>query len=135
MCDSSTAIGISSAILRNSSVVIFTREVCLTFELSRARLRRRLSELLGGGVPWLATMSSHLVTKLHHAALIGFDLRQMEGDVSVELLEERYPIANQDRQDRITNFVGQPETKAFAGNYTASNRSEEHTSELQSREK
>ena len=61
---------------------------------------------LGGGVRWLATMSSHLVTKLHHAALIGFDLGQMESDVSVELLEERYPIANQDRQDRITNFVG-----------------------------
>src|SRR2546423_3520472 len=67
-------------------------------------------------------MSSHLVTKLHHAALIGFNLRQMEGDVSVELLEERDPIANQDRQDRIANFVGQPETKAFAGNYTASNK-------------
>jgi hypothetical protein len=28
--------------------------------------------------------------------LLGFDLRQMESDVSVELLEERYPIANQD---------------------------------------
>jgi len=67
-------------------------------------------------------MSSHLVTKLHHTALVGFDLRQMEGDVSVELLKERYPIANQDRQDRITNLVGQPETKAFAGNYTASNK-------------
>src|SRR5690348_10235869 len=25
----------------------------------------------------------NLVTKLHHAALVGFDLRQMEGDVSV----------------------------------------------------
>ncbi len=67
-------------------------------------------------------MSSHLVTKLHHAALIGFDLRQMEGDVSVQLFEEPYPIANQDRQDRITNFVGQPETKAFAGNHTAPNK-------------
>ena len=50
------------------------------------------SELLGGGIPWLATISSHLVTKLHGAALISFDLRQMEGDVSVELLEERYPM-------------------------------------------
>jgi len=67
-------------------------------------------------------MSSHLVTKLHRAALVGFDLRQMESDVSVELLEERYPIANQDRQDRITNFVGEPETKACAGNYTACNK-------------
>src|ERR1700704_5710792 len=46
----------------------------------------------------------------------------MEGDVLVELLEERYPIANQDRQDRITNFVGQPETKAFAGNHPASRK-------------
>src|SRR5215831_13917880 len=51
-------------------------------------------------------LSSHLVKKLHHAALVGFDLRQMEGDVSVEFLEEWDPIANQDRQDRITNFVG-----------------------------
>ena len=51
-------------------------------------------------------LSSHVVTKLHHAALVGFDLRQMEGDVSVESLEEWDPITNQDRQDRITNFVG-----------------------------
>src|SRR5688572_19954042 len=51
-------------------------------------------------------LSSHLVTKLDHAALVGFDLREMEGDVSVELLEEWDPITNQDRQDRITNFVG-----------------------------
>jgi hypothetical protein len=46
----------------------------------------------------------------------------MEIDVSVEFFEEPYPVANQDRQDRITNFVGQPETKAFAGNCTASNK-------------
>src|SRR5207237_3252901 len=67
-------------------------------------------------------MSLHLVTKVHHAALVGFDLRQMEGDVSVELLEEWDPITNQDRQDRKTNFVGQPETKAFGGDHTASNK-------------
>ena len=42
-------------------------------------------------------LSSHLVTKRHHAALIGFDLRQMQGDVSVELVEEWDPITNQDR--------------------------------------
>jgi hypothetical protein len=30
----------------------------------------------------------------------------MESDVSVELLEESDPLTNQDRQDRITNFVG-----------------------------
>jgi len=53
-----------------------------------------------------AAMSLHLVTKLHHAALVGFDLRQMEGDVSVELFEERDPVTNQDGQDRIANFVG-----------------------------
>jgi hypothetical protein len=69
-----------------------------------------------------ALSSSDLVMKLHHAALVGFDLRQMEGDVSVELFEEPYPIADQDRQDRITNFVGKPETKAFAGNDAASNK-------------
>jgi hypothetical protein len=62
--------------------------------------------LLLDDVSLLATTASHLVTKRHHAALVGFDLRQMEGDVSVELLEELDPIANQDWQDRITNFVG-----------------------------
>jgi hypothetical protein len=51
-------------------------------------------------------MSSHLVTKLHHAALVAFDLREMESDVPVELLEEWNPITNQDWQDRIANFVG-----------------------------
>jgi hypothetical protein len=51
-------------------------------------------------------MSSHLGTKLHHAALVGFDLCEMEGDVSVELVEELYSITNQDRQNRIANFVG-----------------------------
>jgi len=30
----------------------------------------------------------------------------MEGDVSVEFIEEWDAITNQDRQDRITNFVG-----------------------------
>jgi len=51
-------------------------------------------------------LSSHLVTKLNRTALVGFDLRQMESDVSVQLLEELDPITNQDRQDRIANFVG-----------------------------
>jgi hypothetical protein len=46
----------------------------------------------------------------------------MEGDVFVEFLKEPYPVANQDWQDRIANFVGQSETKAFAGNYTTSNK-------------
>jgi hypothetical protein len=67
-------------------------------------------------------LPSHFVTKLHHAALVGFDLRQMEGDVLVELLEKWNPITNQDRQDRIPNFVGQSETKAFGGDGTASNK-------------
>jgi len=77
---------------------------------------------LSGDVSWLAAMRQHLVTKRHHAALIGFDLRQMEGDISVELLEEWDSIANQDRQDRITNFVCQPETKTFAADDAAPNK-------------
>jgi hypothetical protein len=59
-------------------------------------------------------MYSHLITKLHHAVLVGFDLRQMEGYISIEVFEEWDSISNQDRQDRITYFVRQPETKAFA---------------------
>ncbi len=62
---------------------------------------------------------THLVAKLHDAVLVGFDLRQMEGHIFVELVEEGDSIANQNRQDRITNFVRQPATKAFAGDYTA----------------
>jgi hypothetical protein len=66
--------------------------------------------------------SSRLVTKRDHAALVGFDLRQMEGNIPVELLEEGYPIANQDRQDRIMHLVSQPKAKALTGNHTASNK-------------
>src|SRR5687767_14142009 len=57
--------------------------------------------------------SSHLVTKRHHAAIVGFDFHQMEGDVPVELLEESDSITYQDRQDRIANLVRQSETKAL----------------------
>jgi hypothetical protein len=46
----------------------------------------------------------------------------MEGDVSVELIEEWDPIPNQDRHDRITDLVGQPETEAFPGDDTATNK-------------
>src|SRR6266478_6061139 len=60
-----------------------------------------------------AALSAHLVPKLHHPALVGFDFGQVEGDVLVEVLEEGDPIANQNRQNRIPNLVGQPETKAF----------------------
>src|SRR5262249_37572961 len=42
----------------------------------------------------------------------------MQGDVSVELLKEWNPVTNQDGHDRIANFVGQPEAKAFGGNGT-----------------
>jgi hypothetical protein len=52
-----------------------------------------------GGVPSLAAMPWHLVTKFNHAVLVGFDLRQMEGHVFAELLEELDPVADQDRQD------------------------------------
>jgi hypothetical protein len=46
----------------------------------------------------------------------------MEGDVSIEILKESDPIANQDWKDRIANFVGQPPTKAFGGEHTAANK-------------
>src|SRR5215213_10869140 len=65
---------------------------------------------------------SHLVAKLHRPALVGFHFCQMESDVPVEFLEELYPIADQDRENRVTNFVGQPATKAFARHHAASHK-------------
>ena len=47
-----------------------------------------------GDVPSRAAISLHLVTKLHHAVLVGLDLRQMERDVFVELFEESDAITN-----------------------------------------
>ena len=67
-------------------------------------------------------LSSHLVTKFHRAALVGFNLHQMKGYVSVELVKEWDPFTNQDGHDRITNFVGEPEAKAVGGDYPASNK-------------
>lgn len=60
--------------------------------------------------------------QLNHAALVGFDLNEMEGDVAVELLEKWNPITNQDWQERITNVVRKPEAKAFGADYAASNK-------------
>src|SRR5947208_1908891 len=38
---------------------------------------------------------------------VGADVRKVKkGDISIELLEEGDPVTYQDRQDRITNFVG-----------------------------
>src|SRR5262245_16328829 len=79
------------------------------------------SIVLAGG-SWLAALCSHLVPKRHRAGLVGLDLRQMESDVPVELLEELDPIPNQDRQNRIANFVRQSETKAFGGDHPASHK-------------
>ena len=38
----------------------------------------------------------------------------MKSDVCVEIRKERDPVTDQNRKNRIANFVGQPETKAFA---------------------
>src|SRR5258705_10536081 len=84
----------------------------------------------GEATPWplrapadhLSRPSSHFITKLDHAALVGFDLRQVETDVSGDLVEERDPITNQDREDRIAHFVAETETKAFPGDNTTSNQ-------------
>src|SRR5215831_17907423 len=77
-----------------------------------------LSSVSGRGSPCERRLSSDHVPKLYHAAPIGCGLGQMERDVSVEPLEERDAIANQDGQDRISNLVSEPETKAFAGEYS-----------------
>ena len=53
---------------------------------------------------------------------VGVDLREMERDVSVDLLEERNAITNQDREDRVPNFVGQVETKALGGHIPATDK-------------
>src|SRR6478672_1172513 len=66
-------------------------------------------------------LPSHLVAQLHHAVLVGCDLRQMKRDVSVELVEKGNPTPDQDREDRIAKLVGEPETKAFAAEGAASN--------------
>ena len=60
-----------------------------------------------------ATTSSHLVAQFNDAGPIGFDFREMEGDVSVEPLEEWDPVTNQDRQNRIRHFVGQSENACW----------------------
>src|SRR5690242_4670919 len=43
----------------------------------------------------------------------------MESDVSVEPVEERDPGTDQDRKDRVTNFIGESETKALGGNHAS----------------
>src|SRR6266702_5662418 len=82
----------------------------LTASWRRMVIRSGCNAELGGMAASLDTISPHLVAKRHHAVPICFDLRQMEGNISVEPLEERDAIANQDRQNRVAHFVGQSET-------------------------
>src|SRR6266404_7065162 len=70
----------------------------------RMVVRSSCNAELGGMAASLDTISPHLVAKRHHAVPIRFDLRQMEGNISVEPLEEREAIANQDRQNRVAHF-------------------------------
>src|SRR5262249_6994826 len=56
----------------------------------------------------------------------------MEGNVFVELLEELDPIPNQDWHNRIANFVGQPEAKAFPRYFTTSYKPDTAKVRLQS---
>jgi len=70
----------------------------------------------------LNTVVSHFVAKLNHSVLVRFHLRKMQSDVLVELLKEWNPVADQDRQDRITNFVCESQSKALGGDDTASNK-------------
>ncbi len=44
----------------------------------------------------------------------------MQWDVAAEVLEERDTVADQHRQNGISNFVGEPATKAFAAYCAAS---------------
>src|SRR5262245_19244602 len=75
----------------------------------------------GSRAAYAGAKCSHFVPEFDDAADVGFDLRQMESDVSIELLEESDAIADHNREDRIPDLVGQPETKAFAGDDTAAN--------------
>jgi hypothetical protein len=46
----------------------------------------------------------------------------MKGDVSIEHLEEWNAVTDQNRQDRIAHFVGQPKAKALRADHAASNK-------------
>ena len=67
-------------------------------------------------------MATHLITRRHHAGPVCFDLAEMEANITVESIEERNALANQDRHDRVPNFVGEAEAKVFAGNRATSNK-------------
>lgn len=70
----------------------------------------------------IAAIFSHVVAKLHHTGVIRLDLRQMEGNVPAEVIEKRDPVADQDGQDRITNFVSQSTTQTFSGDGPAADK-------------
>src|SRR5262249_25429129 len=83
-----------------------------------SRKRGRLL-LLRGGSPF-ATRPPHLVPKLHHAALVRLDPRQVERHILVQFLEEPDSSTDQDRQDGVPDFFSEPETQTFRGDRTSS---------------
>ena len=64
----------------------------------------------------------YLVAKRYHPARVRFHLHEVQRDILVEPVEEWDPFTDQDGHDRIANFVGQSEPKAFTRDGTPSGR-------------
>lgn len=64
-------------------------------------------------------MPSHLVMQFNHAVPVSLDSCEVEGDVSIERREEWDSVTDRNRQDRITNLVGQAATKALTADHSA----------------
>ena len=54
-----------------------------------------------------ATLNAVATTKIP-PPLVGIDLREMEGNVAVELFKECYAVADQDGHDQLRNLVSEP---------------------------
>ena len=80
-----------------------------------ASRERRLSGI-GSGWPYLRTSWRSATIPLVYS----FHLHEVQGDILVEPVEEWDPFTDQDGHDRIANFVGQSEPKAFTRDGTPS---------------
>src|SRR5437762_11692660 len=69
-----------------------------------------------------SSLPPNLVAKLDHAILVRRHIQQVKLDVFVELLEKGDAVTDQNREDRVTDFVGQAEAKAFTRHRAASHK-------------
>jgi hypothetical protein len=77
------------------------------------------TDLSDGRALWPSIPLSYFIAEPNHPALVSLDLRQMQGNIAIDAIEELDAVTNQYRKYRVAHFVGQSKAQALTGDGAA----------------